>query len=155
MGPFSEKFYKILNQPKSAKCQKTAARCRVIELLNYYKDNFLKKCELIQLPRFIILYIKRFTKNTFFVEKNPTIVNFPVKSIEFGDLLSEEVKAKHTEGTTYDLMANIVHDGKPEGGSYKVHVLHKGSGKWYEMADLYCQEILPQMITLTEAYIQV
>ena len=120
-----------------------------------YKDNFLKKFELIQLPRFIILYIKRFTKNTFFVEKNPTIVNFPVKSIEFGDLLSEEVKAKHTEGTTYDLMANIVHDGKPEGGSYKVHVLHKGSGKWYEMADLYCQEILPQMITLTEAYIQV
>ena len=120
-----------------------------------YKDNFLKRFELIQLPRFIILYIKRFTKNTFFVEKNPTIVNFPVKSIEFGDLLSEEVKAKHTEGTTYDLMANIVHDGKPEGGSYKAHVLHKGSGKWYEMADLYCQEILPQMITLTEAYIQV
>jgi len=120
-----------------------------------YKDNFLKRFELIQLPRFIILYIKRFTKNTFFVEKNPTIVNFPVKSIEFGDLLSDEVKAKHTDGTTYDLMANIVHDGKPEGGSYKVHVLHKGSGKWYEMADLYCQEILPQMITLTEAYIQV
>ena len=25
------------------------------------------------------------------MEKNPTIVNFPVKSIEFGDLLSEEV----------------------------------------------------------------
>lgn len=24
-------------------------------------------------------YLQRFTKNTFFVEKNPTIVNFPVK----------------------------------------------------------------------------
>jgi len=89
------------------------------------------------------------------VEKNPTIVNFPVKSIEFGDLLTEEVKAQHKEGTTYDLMANIVHDGKPDAGSYKVHVLHKGSGKWYEMSDLYVTEILPQMITLTEAYIQV
>ena len=62
-----------------------------------YKDNFLKRFELIQLPRFIILYIKRFTKNTFFVEKNPTIVNFPVKGIEFGDLLSDEDKAKHKE----------------------------------------------------------
>ena len=46
---------------------------------------------MFRLFRFIILYIKRFTKNTFFVEKNPTIVNFPVKGIEFGDLLGEEV----------------------------------------------------------------
>lgn len=120
-----------------------------------YKDNFLKKFELIQLPQFIILYIKRFTKNTFFVEKNPTIVNFPVKGIEFGDLLTDELRAKHKHGTTYDLMANIVHDGSPEKGSYKVHVLHKASGKWYEMQDLHVTEILPQMITLTEAYIQI
>jgi U4/U6.U5 tri-snRNP-associated protein 2 len=54
------------------------------------------------------------------VEKNPTIVNFPVSHIEFGDLLTEEVRAKHKEGTTYDLMANVVHDGSPESGSYKV-----------------------------------
>ena len=120
-----------------------------------YKDNFLKKFELVRLPKFIILFIKRFTKNTFFVEKNPTIVNFPVKGIEFGDLLSDEDKAKHKEGTTYDLMANIVHDGSWEKGSYKVHVLHKGSGQWYEMQDLHVTSILPQMITLTEAYIQI
>lgn len=44
-----------------------------------YKDNFSKRFEITKLPRFIILYIKRFTKNTFFIEKNPTIVNFPVK----------------------------------------------------------------------------
>jgi len=35
--------------------------------------------EITRLPQFIILYIKRFTKNTFFLEKNPTIVNFPIK----------------------------------------------------------------------------
>ena len=38
---------------------------------------------------------------------------------------------------------------------HQVHVLHKASGKWYEMQDLHVTEILPQMITLTEAYIQV
>jgi hypothetical protein len=38
---------------------------------------------------------------------------------------------------------------------WQVHVLHKASGKWYEMQDLHVTEILPQMITLTEAYIQV
>lgn len=44
-----------------------------------YKDNFMKRFEITRLPKFIILYIKRFTKNTFFVDKNPTIVNFPVR----------------------------------------------------------------------------
>lgn len=44
-----------------------------------YKDNFMKRFEITKLPKFVILYIKRFTKNTFFIDKNPTIVNFPVK----------------------------------------------------------------------------
>lgn len=31
----------------------------------------------------------------------------------------------------------------------------QGTGKWYELQDLHVTDILPQMITLTEAYIQV
>ena len=42
-----------------------------------------------------------------------------------------------------------------QNGCFQVHTLHSGSGKWYEMNDLYMTEILPQMITLTEAYIQI
>ena len=38
---------------------------------------------------------------------------------------------------------------------FQVHILHEGSGKWFEMNDLYMTEILPQMKTLTEAYIQI
>uniref|UniRef100_A0A1B6DHZ2 Ubiquitin carboxyl-terminal hydrolase 39 n=1 Tax=Clastoptera arizonana TaxID=38151 RepID=A0A1B6DHZ2_9HEMI len=119
-----------------------------------YKENFLKRFEITKLPPYLILYIKRFTKNTFFVEKNPTIVNFPVKNVDFGDILTPEVKAQHKH-TTYDLVANIVHDGEPSKGTYRVHVLQKGTGKWYEMQDLHVTDILPQMITLTEAYIQI
>ncbi|KAJ9575533.1 hypothetical protein L9F63_007603, partial [Diploptera punctata] len=119
-----------------------------------YKENFMKRFEITDLPPYLILYIKRFTKNTFFVEKNPTIVNFPVKNVDFGDILTQEVKEKYSN-TTYDLVANIVHDGEPGKGTYRVHVLHKGSGKWYEMQDLHVTDILPQMITLTEAYIQI
>lgn len=44
-----------------------------------YKDSYMKRFEITRLPQYIILYIKRFTKNTFFLEKNPTIVNFPIK----------------------------------------------------------------------------
>ncbi|MCL4136285.1 UNVERIFIED_CONTAM: hypothetical protein GTU68_048765 [Idotea baltica] len=56
-----------------------------------YKDNFLKKFQLTRLPPYLILYHKRFTKNTFYVEKNPTIVNFPVKNVDLSDYLTEEV----------------------------------------------------------------
>lgn len=31
----------------------------------------------------------------------------------------------------------------------------QGSGKWYELQDLHVADILPQMITLSESYIQV
>lgn len=119
-----------------------------------YKDNFLKRFEITKLPPYLIIYIKRFTKNTFFTEKNRTIVNFPIKSIDFGEYLSKEAKAAH-KNTTYDLIANIIHDGEPDKGTYRMHVLHKATGQWYEMQDLHVTEILPQMITLSEAYIQV
>ncbi|KAF7274773.1 hypothetical protein GWI33_012559 [Rhynchophorus ferrugineus] len=119
-----------------------------------YKENFMKRFEISRLPPYLILYIKRFTKNTFFVEKNPTIVNFPVKNVDFGEFLSDDVKAKH-KNTIYDLVANIVHDGEPSKGTYRVHILQKSTGQWYEMQDLHVTDILPQMITLTEAYIQI
>lgn len=50
------------------------------------------------------------------------------RGIDFGELLSPEVRAKHKH-TTYDLIANIVHDGEPgtEKGQYKVQILHKVS----------------------------
>ncbi|ELV12403.1 U4/U6.U5 tri-snRNP-associated protein 2 [Tupaia chinensis] len=119
-----------------------------------YKENFLKRFQLTKLPPYLIFCIKRFTKNNFFVEKNPTIVNFPITNVDLREYLSEEVQAVH-KNTTYDLIANIVHDGKPSEGSYRIHVLHHGTGKWYELQDLQVTDILPQMITLSEAYIQI
>ncbi|XP_069733633.1 ubiquitin carboxyl-terminal hydrolase 39 [Phaenicophaeus curvirostris] len=119
-----------------------------------YKENFLKRFQLTKLPPYLIFCIKRFTKNNFFVEKNPTIVNFPITNVDLREYLSEEVQAAHAN-TTYDLIANIVHDGKPSEGSYRIHVLHHGTGKWYELQDLQVTDILPQMITLSEAYIQI
>lgn len=76
------------------------------------------------------------------------------RNVDFGDILTPEVKQRHPF-TTYDLVANIVHDGEPGQGTYRVHILHRATGQWYELQDLHVTQILPQMITLTEAYIQV
>ena len=59
--------------------------------------------------------------------------------------------------TKYNLVANICHDGNPAlgSGTYKVHVHSLGREQWYQIQDLIVDEILPQMILLSETYLQV
>ncbi|KAJ0046694.1 hypothetical protein Pint_05351 [Pistacia integerrima] len=83
-------------------------------------------------------------------------VNFPVKNLELKDYIplptpkeNEKLRSK------YDLIANIVHDGKPEEGFYRVFVQRKSEELWYEMQDLHVSETLPQMVALSEAYMQI
>ncbi|KAL1537272.1 U4/U6.U5 tri-snRNP-associated protein 2-like [Salvia divinorum] len=109
-----------------------------------------------KLPKYLILHMLRFTRNNFFVEKNPTLVNFPVKNLELKNYIplpapgvNERLRSK------YDLIANIVHDGKPGGGSYRVFVQRKSEELWYEMQDLHVSETLPEMVALSETYMQI
>jgi len=123
-----------------------------------YNEIRVKKFTLTKLPKYMILFIKRFNNNTFFVEKNPTVINFPVKGLDMSDFLSIDPKVRDiNKHTTYDLIANISHDGEPGSGkgTYRVHILHKGSKQWFELQDLHVKDILPPMITLSESYIQI
>jgi U4/U6.U5 tri-snRNP-associated protein 2 len=142
----------------------------LFELLNKYdgvtekeyqssQDLFVKKFEITEMPQYLLVHVSRFTKNTFFTEKNPTIVNFPVKNLVMKDYVST---ADDTTWFKYDLVANIVHEGLPEAGkgTYNAQVLHKGREMekkipWFDTQDLHVDEILPQMITLSTSYIQV
>lgn len=65
--------------------------------------------------------MKRFTKNNWFLEKNPTIVTFPLKNFDLRQFIPIDGK----ESAKYDLIANICHEGEPNKGSYKIHVYHK------------------------------
>ena len=40
------------------------------------------KYRLTSLPKYLILHMKRFTMNNFFLEKNPTIVVFPLNNLD-------------------------------------------------------------------------
>jgi hypothetical protein len=44
-----------------------------------------KQFWITRLPRYLVLSLARFSKNYYFVEKNPTIVTFPVKNLEMKD----------------------------------------------------------------------
>ena len=153
-------------------------RISIFELLNKfdgktehefrgYRDSAIKRYEILKLPKYLILYYKRFTKNTFFTEKNTHIVDFPIKNLDLTHLV--QTSNRSTSETTggdetslkeynYMLVANIVHDGEPDAGkgTYRAHILHRGTGKWFEMQDLYVTEVADTMlITLSESYIQV
>lgn len=45
-------------------------------------NNQMKKYSITRLPQFLIFHIKRFHKNSWTSEKNPTIVNFPIKNVD-------------------------------------------------------------------------
>jgi U4/U6.U5 tri-snRNP-associated protein 2 len=74
----------------------------------------------------------RFKKNNFFKEKNPTLVNFPVKDMELRDYIPSLPRAPEGENvcSKYNLIANIVHDGKPEDGYFRVFVQRKSQELW-------------------------
>ena len=57
----------------------------------------------------------------------------------------------------YDLVANICNEVIPDTDMvvYKVHVYSHGLNQWYQIQDLTVEEIAPQMIFLSETYIQV
>lgn len=45
----------------------------------------LKRSKITRLPPFLIVYYKRFLSNRFLEEKNPTIVNFPLKGVDMSE----------------------------------------------------------------------
>ena len=55
----------------------------------------------------------------------------------------------------YNLIANVVHDGQPDQGSYRVHMHRKIEDQWYEVENLRVVDILPQVVALSETYMQV
>lgn len=96
-----------------------------------------RKMRLVRLPQYLVISVKRFLKNQFFLEKNPTMVNFPAKGLE--------LQAQQGNGT-YDLVTNVVHEGgaKEVQGSFKAHIFRKSERRWYEVQDLRLNEILPR-----------
>eukprot|EP00026_Physarum_polycephalum_P007125 Phypoly_transcript_07180.p2 GENE.Phypoly_transcript_07180~~Phypoly_transcript_07180.p2 ORF type:complete len:248 (-),score=57.54 Phypoly_transcript_07180:78-821(-) len=108
-----------------------------------------KRYLITKLPRYLTLHIKRFAKNNWFVEKNPTIVNFPLKNLDMKEYTQAQQPAR------YDLLANIKHEGDPKKGSYSVHVQNKGNEKWFDMQDLIVKPVAePYSISVSEAYLQ-
>ncbi|KAJ2157030.1 U4 U6.U5 tri-snRNP-associated protein, partial [Coemansia sp. RSA 552] len=143
-----------------------------------------RQCQVLHLPQFVICHIKRFQRNALLPEKNPTVVNFPIDNVPFGNLLPGQTADKGSSSATYNLIANICHVGQqlpvtanaskaqPEpnqqdttasytsaeagaGCSYVVYIRSTSNGKWYMLRDLQAEPVMPQMMFLSDSYIQI
>lgn len=134
----------------------------------------LKRHQLTRLPPYLILHIKRFTKNNLIEEKNPTIVNFPLRGVDLKDYVDPQLNLNSPMSTLYDLVGNVPHEAtsassnstgkkkseRDEGQTiWKVH-LRAGAGggeaeKWFAMHDLDVDEVRKDMVFLGETVIQV
>ena len=85
------------------------------------------------------------------IESSETTKEMLVKEI---DLYLQE---RNRDQTHYNLIANICHQGKPENlkGNYRAHVWNRATKTWYDMQDLHVEETLPELVTVSEAYIQI
>jgi len=109
-----------------------------------------------KLPKYIIMHIQRFTHNLWYQEKNQTIVTFPLKHLDLAPYLEQsDDKTKSPVTTSYNLIANIRHNGTPTEFNFNCHILQKSADKWYDIQDLIVEEAMPPLIALSEAYIQV
>lgn len=146
------------------------AQISLLELLEKYnglKEDITKQYEIKRysfdkLPKYLIFCLKRFSFNYFFTERNSTIINFNINGLDmaqFVDPLSLK-KMPTNESTIYNLIANIVisQESMLDGANkpcYILQIYHKGLNKWFEIQDLHIKEVMPQMITISESYIQI
>ncbi|KAG6865326.1 hypothetical protein C0991_003426 [Blastosporella zonata] len=118
------------------------------------------KCK--KLPQYIILHFKRFTKNAFVEEKNPTIINFPLRGLDFRSYVDAP---PDNLSTLYDLIANVTHESvagttrDKENTVWKAHLRAAGGGgegeKWFMIQDLIVEETRKEMIFLGETVLQI
>ncbi|KAI9291160.1 cysteine proteinase [Neoconidiobolus thromboides FSU 785] len=114
-------------------------------------SNLIKKYKILELPPYLIVYYKRFNKNNFNFEKNPTIVTFPINQSLNLNFINNNVDKY------YNLLVNVVHENSelPENGNYLCYLKHPGLNQWFKVNDLNVDVELSEMIPLTQSYLQI
>ncbi|KAI4133474.1 MAG: hypothetical protein LQ338_000210 [Usnochroma carphineum] len=118
------------------------------------------------LPPYLLFHIKRFSKNKFVSERNPTIVTFPVRSLDMSPYV-EPNPAVHSPGEPiwYDLVANVTHEavrtrddsveGEAERKVWRVQVRDRARDEWLQVQDLFVERVATETLFTKESYLMV
>ena len=118
------------------------------------------------LPPYLLFHIKRFSINKFVSERNPTIVTFPVRSLDMSPYV-EPNPSLHPPGEPiwYDLVANVTHEavrtrddsveGEAERKVWRVQLRDRAREEWLEVQDLFVERVATETLFTKESYLMV
>lgn len=118
------------------------------------------------LPPYLLFHIKRFSVNKFVSERNPTIVTFPVRSLDMAPYV-EPNPSRHRPGEPiwYDLVANVTHEavrtrddsveGEAERKVWRVQLRDRARDEWMEVQDLFVEKVATETLFTKESYLMV
>jgi U4/U6.U5 tri-snRNP-associated protein 2 len=118
------------------------------------------------LPPYLLLHVKRFSANKFVSERNPTIVTFPATGLDLSPYVTPNPELHALgEPIIYDLVANVTHEavrvrddsveGEAEKKVWRCQVVDKKGGQWFEMQDLFVEQVSAETLFTKESYLQV
>ncbi|XP_028265179.1 ubiquitin carboxyl-terminal hydrolase 11-like [Parambassis ranga] len=94
-----------------------------------------KKLDLWSLPEILIIHLKRFSYTKFTREKLDSIVDFPLRDLDFSGFLLRKNVSSEEPPSCYDLIAVSNHYGGLRDGHYTSYAKNKDSGQWYYFDD--------------------
>ncbi|ROT39307.1 U4/U6.U5 tri-snRNP-associated protein [Sodiomyces alkalinus F11] len=121
------------------------------------------------LPPYLAFHVKRFSKNKFVAERNPTIVTFDARGgLDLAPYVEPDPR-QHPPGEPvwYDLVANVVHEAVrahredvadavgEERKTWKVQLRDKARDQWVVCQDLFVEKVQSELLYLGETYLQI
>ncbi|MCJ1441710.1 MAG: hypothetical protein MMC23_002202 [Stictis urceolatum] len=130
-------------------------------------ENVRKRYRLLHpLPPYLLFHIKRFFKNKFVTERNPTIVTFPSRSLDMSPYVEPNPSLYPPgEPIWYDLVSNVTHEavrirddsveGEAERKVWRAQVKDRAKDEWLEIQDLFVERAPTETLFTKESYLMV
>ena len=131
------------------------------------QQNARKRYRLLHpLPPFLLFHVKRFSKNKFISERNPTIVTFQPRSLDMSAYVVPNPNFHPPgEAILYDLVANVTHEavrirddsveGEAERKVWRVQLRDRARDEWLDIQDLYVDKAPAETLFTKESYLMV
>uniref|UniRef100_A0A4W6D9N0 Ubiquitin carboxyl-terminal hydrolase n=1 Tax=Lates calcarifer TaxID=8187 RepID=A0A4W6D9N0_LATCA len=112
-----------------------------------------KKLDLWSLPEVLIIHLKRFSYTKFTREKLDSIVDFPLRDLDFSGCLLRKNLSSGEPPSRYDLIAVSNHYGGLRDGHYTSYAKNKDNGQWYYFDDSKVTYAREDQIVTNAAYV--
>uniref|UniRef100_A0A8C9E9J6 Ubiquitin carboxyl-terminal hydrolase n=1 Tax=Phocoena sinus TaxID=42100 RepID=A0A8C9E9J6_PHOSS len=112
-----------------------------------------KKLDLWMLPETLIIHLKRFSYTKFSREKLDTLVEFPIRDLDFSKFVIKPQNESAPELYKYDLIAVSNHYGGLRDGHYTTFACNKDSGQWHYFDDNSVSPVTENQIESKAAYV--